>query len=227
MDDLKPNFIGVRELLVALPLVGTTLAITYDVGFFYGLDIEYFTLFSLAEHIMFALQALPLAFIAALIIPGTVIASFLTRRYLSLNVRSEVHARASLLLLSVSVLVLVVGIIGIVLKYYFSAIIIVFGFGGIAALLYPVTEFRTTVPFYASFFTVLFIVSSFCLGLQSAQSILCDRPATHTVSVAGSMDGLHGRLIRSGERGLLFFDLASKTVSFLIWAEIKRIQAVK
>ena len=45
---------------VVVPLIATTLAVTFDVGYFYGLDINYFTFFSLSEHIVFALQALPI-----------------------------------------------------------------------------------------------------------------------------------------------------------------------
>jgi len=81
MDEANQNSFGVRELLIALPLFGTTLAITYDVGFFYGLDMAYFTMFSLAEHIVFALQATPVAFIAALSIPSSFLASQFGRAF--------------------------------------------------------------------------------------------------------------------------------------------------
>jgi inner membrane protein involved in colicin E2 resistance len=33
----------------------------FDVGYFFGVGIDYFTLFSLSEHIGFALEALPVA----------------------------------------------------------------------------------------------------------------------------------------------------------------------
>jgi hypothetical protein len=50
-----------KEILVAVPVLGSAIAISYDVGYFYGLDIKLFTLFSIAEHIVFALEALPFA----------------------------------------------------------------------------------------------------------------------------------------------------------------------
>jgi hypothetical protein len=55
-----------RELLVILPLAGSAIAITYDVGYFSALDINYFTMFSVSEHIVFAFEALPLALLATL-----------------------------------------------------------------------------------------------------------------------------------------------------------------
>jgi hypothetical protein len=53
--------IGARDILIALPVLGTALAVTYDVGYFWGLDINLFSAFSLAEHITFALEYVPFA----------------------------------------------------------------------------------------------------------------------------------------------------------------------
>jgi len=49
--------------LAYVTLFATAIAITYDVGYFYAIKSSFFTLFSLSEHIVFALQALPLAFL--------------------------------------------------------------------------------------------------------------------------------------------------------------------
>ena len=45
MDELKIDQIGVKEWAVTVPLIGAALAITYDVGFFHGIGLSYFTLF--------------------------------------------------------------------------------------------------------------------------------------------------------------------------------------
>src|SRR5687768_16252981 len=45
---------------IVLPAAATLLAISYDVGYFIGIDLRFFTFFSLSEHIVFALVALPL-----------------------------------------------------------------------------------------------------------------------------------------------------------------------
>jgi hypothetical protein len=50
-----------------LPILGGLLAISYDVGYFWGVDITYYSLFSLTEHIVFATQALPVAVIIAIL----------------------------------------------------------------------------------------------------------------------------------------------------------------
>lgn len=40
------------------PLLASSLAVTYDVGFFVGIGIGFFSFFSLSEHLVFALQSL-------------------------------------------------------------------------------------------------------------------------------------------------------------------------
>jgi hypothetical protein len=46
-----------KEALVLIPLIGSVLALTYDVGYFYGIDINFFTFFSVTEHLVFAIEA--------------------------------------------------------------------------------------------------------------------------------------------------------------------------
>jgi hypothetical protein len=61
-----------REFLIALPVLGSALAITFDVGYFSALDINYFNVFTISEHVTFALEALPRALglsILAIVLP--------------------------------------------------------------------------------------------------------------------------------------------------------------
>jgi hypothetical protein len=58
------NYADYVKLIPQLPILGGLLAISYDVGYFWGADITYYSLFSLTEHLVFATQALPLAVIA-------------------------------------------------------------------------------------------------------------------------------------------------------------------
>lgn len=57
----EPQLLSPKELVVLIPLIGTAIAMSYDVGYFWGIDINLFTLFSVTEHIVFALQAAPFA----------------------------------------------------------------------------------------------------------------------------------------------------------------------
>jgi hypothetical protein len=53
-----------KDFLIPLPIFGTIAAVVFDVGYFYGIDINLFTLFTLSEHILFSIEALPFVFVA-------------------------------------------------------------------------------------------------------------------------------------------------------------------
>ena len=61
MVEANDSGFAIKDFFVLSPIIGTALALIYDVGYFYGVGISYFTLFSLSEHIVFALPALPVA----------------------------------------------------------------------------------------------------------------------------------------------------------------------
>src|SRR4051794_17340419 len=65
-ETLKGNDVGLKDALVVIPLLASSLAITWEVGYFSRLGGGSFALFSLTEHIAFAVQALPLAIAVAL-----------------------------------------------------------------------------------------------------------------------------------------------------------------
>jgi hypothetical protein len=62
-EDRKPvaSFEFSKDISVVVPFLGTTLAVAYDVGYFSSFNINFFSFFTLSEHIVFALQALPAA----------------------------------------------------------------------------------------------------------------------------------------------------------------------
>jgi len=54
-----------KDLVTIVPLVATSFAFAFVVGYFFAFDISWFPFFSLSEHIVFALRALPVAVGAA------------------------------------------------------------------------------------------------------------------------------------------------------------------
>src|SRR5260221_508806 len=57
----KVNWEGwqLKDAVLFIPAAATLLAVSYDVGYFFEIDLQFFTFFSLGEHIVFALMALP------------------------------------------------------------------------------------------------------------------------------------------------------------------------
>jgi hypothetical protein len=87
------------------PLIAATIAVSFDVGCFYAIDISFFTLFSLSEHIVFALEALPIALIILLLI--TIILPAMLSR--SLPNRPSTVATSTQKVIAIVVLVILLG----------------------------------------------------------------------------------------------------------------------
>jgi hypothetical protein len=57
--------LSLKNLTAAGPIVASIFAFSYVVGYFYAFDISWFPFFSLAEHLVFALRAIPVALAAS------------------------------------------------------------------------------------------------------------------------------------------------------------------
>jgi hypothetical protein len=69
----KNTFEFTKEMLVFFPLVGTAIALFFDVGYFQAVDLDLFTLFSLSEHILFSIEALPLTLFILLVLACVIV----------------------------------------------------------------------------------------------------------------------------------------------------------
>lgn len=242
----------IKILTVAGPLLASSLAITYDVGFFVGVGTGFFSFFSLSEHLVFALQSLPFA------IPPVAILlfSFTTGWYgyrlgqrdaaASIeglgpkcgNVDSTISKTFKMLERSPWAVRSGIGI------WWLCAIYIAWAGQYAVAFLLVIIMIITTIAVVmspsvlASVFEEMFgrrstlaalcavalLVLSFLIGLQRAGAILTSRAASETISVENNM--LPARLIRGGDKGILFFSLDSKQVRFLRWDAIKQIETL-
>jgi hypothetical protein len=70
-----PSSSAIKDYFVFVPFVLSAGAVTFDLGYFYGIDIKFFTLFTLSEHLLFALEALPSVFVIALTVTAIVFLS--------------------------------------------------------------------------------------------------------------------------------------------------------
>ena len=72
------NSLWKDSYLAYIPLLGAALALTFDFGYFSALNLSFFTLFSLSEHILFAIQAFPVALVFILLglIVGGILLNF-------------------------------------------------------------------------------------------------------------------------------------------------------
>jgi len=125
------------------------------------------------------------------------------------------------------VVCIAVGTVGVIMKeYLFAACTIIIGLAALSARFIP-ANFVPRNYFFVTWFATGLVVASFFLGLQNARwHLLAGMWATHIITMSGQTDDLRVRLIRSGDRGLLFFDPSTKMINFVKWSDVKRIQSL-
>jgi hypothetical protein len=242
MDEFKLDRSWLKDMAILLPLLGIVLAVTYDVGFFYGVGIEYFTLFSLQEHILFALQITPIALAVALTLPSGIAAYRAGRNAAErdtppiptgkvepaelLAIREKVQAyfrRSQRSLFWFSLLFLALGILATATHQYFGgAIAITSGVGGLLG--YQLKGSSVPTIYFALWYLVLYIIASFALGMQMAWGALHSEKPRQVITTA-SAGPLSATLIRSGDRGMMVFDPVTRGVRFVLWNDVKGFQS--
>jgi hypothetical protein len=105
VDISRQNF---EQWWKAIPVFSAGIAIAFDVGYFWGIDINLFTLFSLAEHILFALEAAPFALV--LIVAFLAVHPWLDRAIAIIEARTRKRSYRRFRLLATYGLVMLYGI---------------------------------------------------------------------------------------------------------------------
>lgn len=211
-----------KEFIVLVPLLGSALAIIYDSGFFTGLNTHYFTFFSLNEHIVFALAVLPPALLFALVICFVYLARTPKRRPMSL--RRLIAGIALALSLTAFGYFLFRATDLAVLTGIMCGLTLLFGWSQ-----------RLTSRLIFGCMTAAFV--AFSLGYADAGSVLelykpssilgyFQRQQLKTIVLTKNDAAIEARLIRSGDRGVLFLDIKNKELTLLRWDEIKQISTV-
>lgn len=217
-----------KDLLVFVPLLGSALALIYDSGYFSGLGAHYFTLFSINEHIAFALQILPIALASAMIASLYVI--WRGRDMTARLERLSRHPALSVVLFALPT----VGLFFLLSKIISTNL-------SIASLAATTAFFVGYLPirilWRAMLAAVLLIVVVFNFGRAIAAfdtdsdrslaiDILKERMGyLRKVTTLNTTDGqtISAHVLRSGERGVLYFDLSSRRVVLLSWTLISKI----
>jgi hypothetical protein len=216
-----------KELFVLLPVVGSAIAITYDVGYFYALDINFFTVFTISEHIAFALEILPVAILATIILIVTPIAWDKGRRSGAAEARREITTgiktkfyKTKFFWTQLAFFIWLVGLayfyrsatsIAIVLIY--AGAIILAEWFAIYLLLQPMVWLGAS--------SLACLTLSFTVGMDVATSYRNSTIYSYAVKTADRE--LKVKVVRSGERGLLFHEEVSKQLLLLPWNEIKQV----
>jgi hypothetical protein len=209
-----------REMLVAIPLLGTAVAVAFDVGYFFGLDIHLFGFFSLSEHIVFALQALPLALVAVALLSLSMV-SFLKGREEAPSPTTEPKRFRQHQLTRVVLAMVAFTLSYLSLKTYIYQSVM-FGFVGIATVVMTIVpRYFWTPVVYVPFLGSGILATSWGVGIDFERWQIEGGDQTHIVRTAEGDIG--AKLIHTGERGVLIYDSSHKQVRLLKWDAIKEV----
>jgi hypothetical protein len=243
MAQLDDQRISLSGLVVIIPAVASTLALTYDIGFFYAVGLPYASVFSLGEHIGFALVALPTAIVFAVtLMPG------LIGFEIGYRVADKVYTRAAKALADTKDPITAQSIIeGHKDRILWVAIVIgALTLLGTAALVYlgyvvpavlsfcigslPLLDVILPGLIHKRHFAFLVVVlaslgMSFYFGTDSARHSLNSKRPHFLLQLSNG--SLRGELLRSGDRGVLFYDAVAKSVGLWRWGEVKRVESLE
>jgi hypothetical protein len=203
-----------KDYVVLLPALASAMALSYDVGCFGPYGVRFMGFFSLTEHLVFALEALPIALVVGTMVP-LIVNAIVDTTVVRLPSRRAVVKRV-LLSLVVSA---VVGI-SLALGLWTLGIIVFAAFLSLIIKSLPAPVSRVSL---ACCVAAIALLLSLAVGVDSAnlQKFVSKRTQTITTTSAE----LERILLRSGEKGILVFDRASQTTDFLPWDQIQQISA--
>ena len=223
-ETLKGIDVGLKDALVVIPLLASSLAITWEVGYFSRLGGGSFALFSLTEHIAFAVQVLPLAIAVAMMGALGVSAGNFKITGHALRVLNQRGLRVSLFLLTT--------IIGFAAGAFVmdrdapstaisSLALVPFAY----AILVPHQYISRSTNAIGAALCVSIV--AYGLGYLQANAAIKSKSGLSRLTVGEkskeAKSNIEVRLLRTGERGILFFDPQGGKLGFLSWDQVRRL----
>jgi hypothetical protein len=205
-----------KELIVLIPIFGTAIAISYDVGYFYGIDIRLFTLFSIAEHMVFALEAAPFAFGIAV----GLVAFIGSGADLQLGKAIQSVGQRRNLFIDAAVIALVAITVGWMIYFRRLGFFAGVATGFFIALSRMVHITKRTTYLVAG---VLVIGTAYAFGYDNARSYLLSGQAQYSIQIDKELASQTVQIIRSGDKGILYYDPKTNLVSFVRWEAVTKL----
>jgi hypothetical protein len=218
LSELKPG-----ELVPIIPIVAGGFAFAYVVGYFLALDIFWFPFFSLSEHVVFAVRALPIAIGASVVFLIGLQWSKIQNNWQVLKVYSS-----RLTYFWIALLLVAAGVAVISSHFALVASFLVIASGTYLYRCRPVAHPRTSNTLY---WIITTMVVSLITGYLSAKGAwVVDRwighrflPLTSSMTVRLKGGDVSGRVIFVGSRGVLLYEYESRVTHLFLWSDIKEI----
>jgi len=217
------KFVFSKDAFVLLPLIGTALAVIYEVGFFSGIGPFYFTMFSLAEHVVFALTFLPAAiFITVLFVVYVYFLGDQAEKFILKYIpRAQLWLHDSVRAIPLYVVTVAVFALNLYASPHTRYTMIAAAISLVAlALAYRRSMFT---KFVCGLLAV--VVCAFAFGHDAAEAFYGPLRPSVSMPVIELEDGkqIPARIVRAGDSGVLFVDAAGAQMTLVRWSQIKQI----
>jgi hypothetical protein len=227
----KVNWEGwqLKDAVLFIPAAATLLAVSYDVGYFVEIDLQFFTFFSLGEHIVFALMVLPLVlallFVTLLIIAlAQAVVGWLDRILLPIlppkpQPTPPDWKRPSTWIALFVLLTLMALLLGYVI---YLATVTQLGAPLVGGLVFALCV--VAVRTQSLFVWVLVARGVFAVAVVLGSDFSrMHRAGGNPKNLIVDGQGVRGEIVRSGERGVLFYDSEAKAYRMVRWTDLKEI----
>jgi hypothetical protein len=213
---------SMKDGLLVIPLLASALALTWEVGYFLEIGGGSFGLFSLAEHITFTIETLPIALALATMV---MLAMFF----------NTVRGSAPQLRISLGVLVTMMGgVAGASIAAYLTntafsvdialpILLTTIAMIPMSLLIVvPLQTLKSWMVICASLLCVF--VLAFGVGIFKAQAQIKSTRPLNILKVGEkgkeTETEIKVRILRTGERGVLYFDPATQSFGLLPWDHV-------
>jgi hypothetical protein len=204
------------KILALVPILAVALAVTFDAGYFWGVDINFFTLFSLSEHLVFAIEAIPyvfgIMFICSLFLPLFVWIMRDTEPKTDKLPRRQKWALIVILALHALIFAFVV--------WQRDYVLIAIDLGLSAVILAVFLARHLLLPTYRrelflGYWVASSFIISFVIGYNIGDEYLHETEFhPHSIHLKDSTT-IVGRIVRSGDRGILFVESKRNSLQFI------------
>jgi hypothetical protein len=237
VEEEKETSWSLKDGLIIIPFFASGLALTWEVGFFLRIKGGAFGLFSIAEHVTFSLQALPAALsLATLIIMASYYKNILDVYGAATGVSSShgfIFEKFKRFFWVICLLVVLIILLLAKLELFHLRIadvnvghvlVRIIGLVIAIAMFWLINVSRSGVMICLG---ILFAFTlAYGVGVDTAQNEVQSNRPLNVVRITGKgtneSSEIRVRVLRTGERGVLFFDPADRSFGLLPWDAIRR-----
>ena len=214
-----PSGLTPKDFVVVLPFFGSATAVCWEVGSFVPIGRGAFSMFSLSEHLLFALQALPIALASTGFggVCALAIRTALRHRLFGFERRGEArqsHRRRRLIRTALAGIYLCSALLFAVALHQKLLSFLLASIGALALAFVASRSLHLLLTPTAAIVAACFaLMGAMSMGFDQTRATLAvENRLTEMVMNDGTRKGI---LIRAGERGILMFDPSTRVFSFL------------